>query len=31
MSAFTHVREFMVILASKISERKRTPVIWKRA
>ena len=29
MSAFTHVRDFMKILASRISERTRTPVIWK--
>jgi hypothetical protein len=29
-SAFTHVKAFMQILAGKISETKRTPVIWKR-
>lgn len=29
-SAFNHVRSFMVILSSAISESKRTPVIWKR-
>jgi hypothetical protein len=28
--AFDHVKEFMVILAGKISENKRTPLIWKR-
>jgi hypothetical protein len=28
-SAFTHVRDFMKILATKISETKRTSVIWK--
>jgi hypothetical protein len=27
--AFVHVRDFMKTLASRISERKRTPVIWK--
>lgn len=29
-SAFDHVADFMTILASKISETKRTPMIWKR-
>ena len=29
-SGFVHVRDFMQILASKISEKKRTPLIWKR-
>lgn len=29
MSAFDHVRAFMDTLASRISERTRTPVIWK--
>ena len=28
--AFVHVRDFMNILASRISEKKRTPVIWNR-
>jgi hypothetical protein len=28
-SAFTHVREFMIILSSRISEAKRAPIIWK--
>ena len=31
MSAFTHVKAFMQILASRISATKRTPVIWKGA
>lgn len=30
-SAFNHVKSFMQTLAGKISETKRTPVIWKRA
>ena len=30
-SAFVHVREFMQILASRISEKKRTPLIWRTA
>ena len=30
MSAFNHVKSFMAILSSAISERKRTPVVWKR-
>jgi hypothetical protein len=29
MSAFDHVKAFMEILASRISETKRTPVVWK--
>lgn len=29
-SAFNHVKDFMRILAAAISERKRTPVVWKR-
>jgi len=29
MSAFDHVKAFMEILSSRISERTRTPVIWK--
>jgi hypothetical protein len=29
MSAFNHVKAFMEILASRISERTRTPIIWK--
>ena len=29
MSAFTHVREFMCILATRIAEGRRTPLIWK--
>jgi len=28
-NAMTHVRAFMEILASRISETKRTPLIWK--
>lgn len=28
-SAFTHVRAFMQILATRIAEKKRTPLIWK--
>jgi hypothetical protein len=28
-SAFVHVKEFMLILSVRISEKKRTPVIWK--
>lgn len=30
-SAFTHVHDFMQILAGRISETKRTPLVWKRA
>jgi hypothetical protein len=30
-SAFEHVSSFMRILATKISEKKRTPLIWKKA
>ena len=29
MSAFDHVKAFMEILSSRISERTRTPIIWK--
>lgn len=29
-SAFEHVRAFMLILVGKISETKRTPVVWKK-
>jgi hypothetical protein len=29
MSAFTHVKEFMNILSTRIAENKRTPIIWK--
>lgn len=29
MSAFDHVKAFMEILSSRISERSRTPIIWK--
>jgi hypothetical protein len=29
-SAFAHVKAFMQILSTKISEKKMTPVIWKR-
>jgi hypothetical protein len=28
-SAFVHVREFMKILASRVSEKKRTLLVWK--
>lgn len=30
-SAYEHVKDFMVILAGKISEKKRTPMIWRKA
>jgi len=30
IKAMTHVTNFMVILATKISEKKRTPLVWKR-
>ena len=29
-SVVIHVREFMTMLASRIGENKRTPIIWKR-
>jgi hypothetical protein len=31
MSAFNHVRQFMQILAGKVSEQTRTPLIWGEA
>ncbi len=31
MSAFDHVKAFMEVLSSRISERSRTPIIWKGA
>jgi hypothetical protein len=31
MSAFTNVRKFMQILATQISETRRTPIRWKQA
>ena len=29
-SAFQHVKDFMVILSGNISEKKRTPLVWRK-